>query len=89
MDDHLEAVPLGYVYHPPRLDPTYLTADRVVKKPEGLDLAGLLDLIEAQMAAFLNSGGKVEQIPNGVSGHKDGIRRTPVVVEKKPARAKG
>lgn len=30
MDDHLEAVPLGYIYHPPRLDPTYLTADRVV-----------------------------------------------------------
>ena len=26
-----------------------LTADRVVKKPEGLDLAGLLDVIEAQM----------------------------------------
>ena len=46
-------------------------------------------LIEAQMAAFLNSGGKVKQIPNGVSGHKDGIRQTLVVVEKKPARAKG
>ncbi|MFW3386005.1 UNVERIFIED_CONTAM: DNA alkylation repair protein [Kocuria sp. CPCC 205274] len=28
-----------------------LTADRVVKKPEGLDLAGLLDVIEAQMKA--------------------------------------
>ncbi|PWF87377.1 DNA alkylation repair protein [Kocuria rosea] len=28
-----------------------LTADRVVKKPEGLDLAGLLDVIEAQMRA--------------------------------------
>lgn len=27
-----------------------LTADRVVKKPEGLDLPGLLDVIEAQMA---------------------------------------
>ena len=26
-----------------------LTADRVVKKPEGLDLSGLLDVIEAQM----------------------------------------
>lgn len=26
-----------------------LTSDRVVKKPEGLDLAGLLDVIEAQM----------------------------------------
>ena len=26
-----------------------LTADRVVKKPEGLDLAGLLDVIEAEM----------------------------------------
>ncbi|STX07482.1 DNA alkylation repair protein [Kocuria rosea] len=26
-----------------------LTADRVAKKPEGLDLAGLLDVIEAQM----------------------------------------
>ncbi|TDL44676.1 DNA alkylation repair protein [Kocuria rosea] len=26
-----------------------LTADRVVKKPEGLDLAGLLDVIETQM----------------------------------------
>lgn len=28
-----------------------LTADRVVKKPEGLDLAGLLDVIEAQIRA--------------------------------------
>ena len=28
-----------------------LTADRVAKKPEGLDLAGLLDVIEAQMKA--------------------------------------
>lgn len=28
-----------------------LTADRVVKKPEGLDLAGLLDVIEAEMGA--------------------------------------
>ncbi|MEX5257603.1 DNA alkylation repair protein [Kocuria sp. CPCC 205281] len=28
-----------------------LTADRVVKKPEGLDLAGLLDVIEAQIKA--------------------------------------
>ncbi|EYT53898.1 DNA alkylation repair protein [Kocuria sp. UCD-OTCP] len=28
-----------------------LTSDRVVKKPEGLDLAGLLDVIEAQMRA--------------------------------------
>ena len=28
-----------------------LTSDRVVKKPEGLDLAGLLDVIEAQMKA--------------------------------------
>ncbi|MFE3445222.1 DNA alkylation repair protein [Nocardia sp. NPDC059180] len=28
-----------------------LTADRVVKKPEGLDLPGLLDVIEAQMKA--------------------------------------
>jgi len=46
-------------------------------------------LIEAQMAAFLNSGGKVTQIPNGVSGHKDGLRKQPTVVEKKPARAKG
>ncbi|WP_407561181.1 DNA alkylation repair protein [Streptomyces sp. 184] len=27
-----------------------LTADRVVKKPEGLDLAGLLDTVEAKMA---------------------------------------
>ena len=26
-----------------------LTADRVVKKPEGLDLAGLLDVVEAEM----------------------------------------
>lgn len=26
-----------------------LTADRVVKRPEGLDLAGLLDVVEAQM----------------------------------------
>src|SRR5699024_8893547 len=26
-----------------------LTADRVVKKPEGLDLSGLLDIIEAKM----------------------------------------
>jgi 3-methyladenine DNA glycosylase AlkD len=28
-----------------------LTSDRVVKKPEGLDLAGLLDVIEAEMGA--------------------------------------
>jgi 3-methyladenine DNA glycosylase AlkD len=28
-----------------------LTADRVVKKPEGLDLAGLLDVVEAEMGA--------------------------------------
>ncbi|MFD7296536.1 DNA alkylation repair protein [Streptomyces sp. NPDC059897] len=27
-----------------------LTADRVVKKPEGLDLSGLLDVVEAEMA---------------------------------------
>ncbi len=28
-----------------------LTTERVIKKPDGLDLAGLLDLIEAEMAA--------------------------------------
>ena len=50
---HVEALRVSWFDDP---DPVIasagwaLTADRVVKKPEGLDLAGLLDLIEAQMA---------------------------------------
>lgn len=50
---HVEALRVSWFDDP---DPVIasagwaLTADRVVKKPEGLDLVGLLDLIEAQMA---------------------------------------
>lgn len=50
---HVEALRVSWFDDP---DPVIasagwaLTADRVVKKAEGLDLAGLLDLIEAQMA---------------------------------------
>ncbi len=50
---HVEALRVSWFDDP---DPVIasagwaLTADRVVKKPEGLDLPGLLDLIEAQMA---------------------------------------
>ena len=49
---HVEALRVSWFDDP---DPVIasagwaLTADRVVKKPEGLDLVGLLDLIEAQM----------------------------------------
>jgi 3-methyladenine DNA glycosylase AlkD len=49
---HAEALRLAWFDDP---DPVVasagwaLTSERVVKKPEGLDLAGLLDLIEAQM----------------------------------------
>ncbi|WP_113717009.1 DNA alkylation repair protein [Arthrobacter dokdonensis] len=49
---HAEALRLAWFADP---DPVVasagwaLTSERVVKKPEGLDLAGLLDLIEAQM----------------------------------------
>ena len=49
---HAEALRLAWTADP---DPVVasagwaLTADRVVKKPEGLDLAGLLDVVEAEM----------------------------------------
>ncbi|WP_442211236.1 DNA alkylation repair protein [Specibacter sp. RAF43] len=49
---HAEALRVGWFADP---DPVVasagwaLTSERVVKKPDGLDLAGLLDIIEAQM----------------------------------------
>lgn len=49
---HVEELRLAWMADP---DPVVasaaweLTADRVVKKPEGLDLSGLLDVIEAEM----------------------------------------
>lgn len=44
-------------------------------------------LIEEQMAAFLNRGGEVTQIPNGMSGQTIAIKPRPIVLEKKPAQA--
>lgn len=44
-------------------------------------------LIEEQMAAFLNRGGEVTQIPNGMSGQTAMLRQRPIAVEKKSAPA--
>ncbi len=55
-----------------------------IKLPAGVQAR---NLIEEQVAAFLNGGGKVEQIPNGVSA-QTAIRQRPMAVEKRPARGK-
>jgi hypothetical protein len=41
-------------------------------------------LIETQVTEFLKKGGKVDQIPNGISGYQAAVRQRPVSVEKKP-----
>jgi hypothetical protein len=56
-----------------------------IKLPAG---AQARSLIEEQMAAFLNGGGKVNQIPKGVTGQREGPMKQPAVAAKKPAKAK-
>lgn len=45
-------------------------------------------LIETQTAEFLKNGGKVDQIPNGVSVYNAAIRQQPSVAPKKTVRTK-
>lgn len=45
-------------------------------------------LIEAQTAEFLKNGGKVDQIPNGVSVYNAAVRQRPLVNSHKAERAK-
>jgi hypothetical protein len=51
-----------------------------IKLPAGTQAR---NLIEAQIAEFLNRGGQVDQIPNGKSGYQAAVRQRPVSVEKK------
>lgn len=53
-----------------------------LKLPIGIQAQSLID---AQTAEFLKSGGKVDRIPNGVSGYKEAIKQQPVAARKKLA----
>jgi hypothetical protein len=58
------------------------------KVKRGTVTNGARTVLDAQVEAFLKAGGKVQEIPNGVSAHTlNGGRRVQISLERKPLKS--
>jgi hypothetical protein len=59
-----------------------------VNTKRGSVVSNARGLLEEQVAAFLKSGGQVQEIPNGVSGHTlNNVGRPQISMGKKPGKS--